>query len=125
MKKILFSLLLPVLFLMLPGCSDDDDKDIMKNLEGTYFAAHAETTSYSTEYWGFRFLEAYKIEKTIRQSEPFGMILSTQTGTYSYNYPNIRISVGGQEYGGLFILDNVFRIKNENNRTMDFVHQDK
>jgi len=97
MKKSLFILLLPFMFL---GC-EDENKDEQFRLEGKTYSAYAfdHTDPYlgntTKVYYVYRFIDNNRTEKTARKNEPHGALFgnSVDTCIYTLNYPNLEIKV--------------------------------
>jgi len=60
----------------------------------------------------YRFTSAYSYEYSVRENSAYGMIRSTEFGSYTLNYPNITLkrTSTGETTTGSFVDKNTLRI---------------
>lgn len=115
-----------MLGMMLASCGGSDDDESGVSLAGKTYAAYAYKSDVdgSDVYWVFKFTSDKEFEFTTRYGNSKGKIISTETGTYTLNYPTLTCitEVGiivGQKRVFSFVDANTFRYGN----SMEFIKQ--
>ncbi|MBR4326192.1 MAG: hypothetical protein IKP73_11770 [Bacteroidales bacterium] len=135
-RKIYLTLSFLMIFsLLLSSCKKDDENEEKFSVNGKVYAAYGyqgggvSSGGYSLPsydaYWVIRFTSETKFERTARKSSPTGGIIGDiETGTYTLDYPNLKLTFDEATYGdkvieATFVSESSFRTTT-GSRTLEF-----